>query len=198
MVSFANGVPDKARYRKFHIRNLKGEVDDYEAMREAVARRYTRVVNEKLPKPDLILVDGGKGQVSAAKGILDSLGLESIPLVGLAKKNEELFVPENRDALRLPEGSPPLRVLQHVRDEAHRFATTFRAGLQTKEISRSSLEEVPGIGPKRAARLLKAFQSIEAILETPPDIIAKSTGISEEKATELQNHLKGPDEDDPS
>ncbi|MFW6250209.1 MAG: excinuclease ABC subunit UvrC [Alkalispirochaetaceae bacterium] len=198
MVSFANGVPDKAQYRKFHIRNLKGEVDDYEAMREAMARRYTRVVNEKLPKPDLILVDGGKGQVSAAKGILDSLGLESIPLVGLAKKHEELFVPENPDPLRLPEGSPPLRVLQHVRDEAHRFATTFRAGLQSKEISRSTLEEVSGIGPKRAARLLKAFQSVEAILETPPDIIAKSTGISEEKATELQNHLKRADEGAPS
>jgi excinuclease ABC subunit C len=89
-------------------------------------------------------------------------------------------------------------VLQHIRDEAHRFATTFRAGLQTKEISRSTLEGVPGIGPKRAARLLKAFQSIEAILETPADIIAKSTGISEEKATELQDHLKGSDENDPS
>ena len=195
MVSFANGVPDKAQYRKFHIRNLKGQVDDYEAMREAVARRYTRVVNEKLPKPDLILVDGGKGQVSATKGVLDSLGLESIPLIGLAKKNEEIFLPEHPTPLRLPEGSSPLRVLQHVRDEAHRFATTFRAGLQTKEISRSTLEAVPGIGPKRAARLLKAFNSLESILETPADIIAKSTGLNEEKAKELQEYLKerGPD-----
>jgi len=190
LVSFQNGVPDKSQYRRFHMKSLNGQIDDFESMREVMARRYTRVLNERLPRPDLILVDGGKGQVSAAYGVLESLDMADIPLVGLAKRNEEIFVPHRADPIVLPEGSPPLRVLQHVRDEAHRFATTFRARLQKNDIALDTLEQVPGIGEKRSKRLLQAFGSLETIAETPPDIIAKSCAIPEIKAREIKEVLK--------
>jgi excinuclease ABC subunit C len=194
MVSFANGVPDKSAYRKFHVKHLEGNIDDFEAMREVIARRYTRVLNEKLPKPDLILVDGGKGQVSAATEILDSLGLGDITVVGLAKRNEEIFTRESPEALILPEGSEPLRVLQAVRDEAHRFATTFRSKMQQKTLSLETLQSVPGIGEKRGKRIMQAFGSLEAVAETPPDIIAKTVGIPEEKAQEVVRSIRDREE----
>jgi excinuclease ABC subunit C len=190
LVSFSNGVPDKSQYKRYRIRTLdEGQIDDFASMREVIARRYTRVKNEKLPRPDLILIDGGKGQVHAAQEILTALDLP-IPLVGIAKREEELFVPERSDPIVLPEGNPALRVLQYVRDEAHRFATTYRAGLQKKDIVTSALEKVPGIGPKRAMRIMRAFPGIDGILETPADIIAKSTGISENKALEVQEYVR--------
>jgi excinuclease ABC subunit C len=190
MVSFANGVPDKSQYRKYHVKHLEGNIDDFEAMREVVARRYTRILNEELPRPDLILVDGGRGQVSAAVEILDSLGLGEITVVGLAKRNEELFTRDNPEPVVLPEGSPPLRVLQAVRDEAHRFATTFRSRLQQKTLSLETLQSVPGIGEKRGRRIMQAFGSLDSVAETPPDIIAKTVGITEEKAKEVVRAIR--------
>lgn len=191
MVSFQNGVPDKANYRRFKIKTLaSGQVDDFAAMRETIARRYTKVKNERLPRPGLILVDGGKGQVSAAKDILNALGLEEIPLVGLAKRNEELFLPGQSEAVLLPEGSPPLRVLQHVRDEAHRFATTYRAALQKTDVVKSALEKVRGVGPRRAERIMRAFPSAESLLETPVDIVAKSTGLNESMVLTVQQFVR--------
>ena len=186
MVSFLNGIPNKAEYRRYHVKGLEGRIDDFDAMREVVARRYTRVLNERRDRPDLILVDGGKGQVSATKEILDSLGLENTPILGLAKKNEEIFLPSRNEPVTLPEGSPPLRLLQHVRDEAHRFATSFRSRMQQKEISVSTLERVPGIGNKRSRRILQAFGGLETVAETPPDMIAKTVGIPEEKARQVK------------
>ncbi len=186
MVSFLNGIPNKAEYRRYHVRGLEGKIDDFEAMREVIARRYTRILNEKKDRPDLIVLDGGKGQVSAGKEILDSLGLEDTPLLGLAKQNEEIFLPHRAEPVSLPEGSPPLRLLQHIRDESHRFATTFRARMQQKEISVSTLERVPGIGPKRSKQILQAFGGLETVAETPPDMIAKTVGITEEKARQVR------------
>lgn len=191
LVSFSNGVPDKSQYRRYRIKSLKdGQIDDFASMREVVARRYTRVRNEKLPRPDLILIDGGKGQIGAVQEILTALDMD-IPVVGLAKRNEELFVPEQPEAIRLPEGSPPLRVLQHVRDEAHRFATTYRAGLQKSDVVTPLVQKVPGIGAKRATRIMKAFPDLDSLLETPVDIIAKSTGISEDQAGALKELISG-------
>jgi excinuclease ABC subunit C len=190
LVSFSNGVPDKSQYKRYRIRTLKeGQIDDFAAMREVIARRYTRVKNEKLPRPDLILIDGGKGQVSAAASILEALEVP-IPVVGLAKRNEELFLPGQTDPIVLPEGTPPLRVLQHVRDEAHRFATTYRAGLQKRDVVTSVFQRVPGVGPKRAARLMRAFPDPESLLETPVDIIAKSVGMSGEQVRTVQEFLR--------
>ncbi|MCL2792105.1 MAG: excinuclease ABC subunit UvrC [Spirochaetaceae bacterium] len=164
MVSFYNGKPDKPEYRVFRIKTLQDrEVDDYASIREVVARRYTRLKNEGLPMPDLILIDGGKGQLNAAKGILEALGIDDINIASLAKQEELLFVPEKDEPVKLEEGTLPLRILQHVRDEAHRFATTFNKNMRKKELSFSMLEEIPGIGAERSKKILMEFGSVDNI-----------------------------------
>ena len=143
MVSFFNGKPDKSQYRTFHIKTLEnGEIDDYQSMREVIARRYARVQNDQLPEPDLILVDGGKGQLNVAVHILKALDMSHIPVAGLAEKNEEIYLPGEKDPIVLPRTSEALKILQNVRDESHRFANKFRTTLQTKDI-REAAEAVP-------------------------------------------------------
>ena len=143
MVSFFNGKPDKAQYRMFHIKTLEnGEIDDYQSIREVIARRYARVQNDQLPEPDLILVDGGKGQLNVAVNILKALDMSHIPVAALAGENEEIFLPGAKDPIVLPRTSEALKVLQNVRDESHRFANRFRTTLQTKDI-REAAEAVP-------------------------------------------------------
>jgi excinuclease ABC subunit C len=191
LVSFYRGVPDKKSYRTFHIKTLGGEIDDFEAVREAVARRYTRIKNEGGEKPDLVLIDGGKGQLGAARGILDALDLQDIPVIGLAKKNEEVFITGEKKPVVLPEGSPSLRILQAVRDEAHRFATGFNQRLRKKAVSLETLTSVPGIGERRGQRLLERFGSREAIGEAASEDIAKAAGVSLAVAQMLKKRLGG-------
>ena len=131
MVCFIDGQPKKSQYRKFKLRNIKG-IDDFASMREVIFRRYKRVLEENLPLPDLILVDGGKGQLSSAKGILDSLGLSFIPVIGLAKKMEEVYKPEFSEPQSISKTSPGLVLLKQIRDESHRFAITFHRLLRDK------------------------------------------------------------------
>lgn len=176
MVSFNNGRPDKKNYRKYHIRSLQGKIDDFKAIREVIARRYSKVLNEGMDPPDLILVDGGKGQVTSALGVLRSLGLGNIPLIGLAKRIEEI-VPVEGAPFTLPETSPALRLLQHVRDEAHRFATTFQQSMRQKQLDLPTLRQIPGIGPKRAVTLLREYTSIKALADSSPSDIVEKTGI---------------------
>ncbi len=190
MVSFKNGTPDKENYRRFHIRGLNGKVDDYEAMREVIARRYTRVMNERMDAPDLVLVDGGRGQVRAASEILSALGLESVPLAGLAKREEEIFLPRRSDPLRLPQSSDALKILQRVRDESHRFATSFNTQLRKKDVKLTILEEIPGIGPKRAAAITRSLGSLEDIATASPEKIAEVAGVTSEKAEEIVRHIR--------
>lgn len=191
MVSFYNGNPDKSAYRRFHIKSLDGKIDDYEAIREVVARRYSRVVNDDLERPDLILIDGGKGQVHAARSILDALGLDSLPLIGLAKEFEEIHFPGSGDPLCLPEGNEALRVLQAVRDESHRFATGFNRQMRKKKgLALTSLESLDGIGPKRAARLLQHFGSLEAIMDAPAEVIGQVAAISSGRAESVRDALR--------
>ncbi len=177
LVSFHNGVPDTSRYRSFNLRTLDGGIDDFEAMREVIARRYSRVRNEGSATPDLILVDGGKGQVAAAREILESLEMDAIPVVGLAKRNEEIFLPGRSEPVTLPKGAPPLKILQYVRDEAHRFATSRRAGKQAKELAMTVLEGVPGLGPKRLKRLLEEFGSPGEIARHSAAELSARTGL---------------------
>jgi excinuclease ABC subunit C len=190
MVSFFDGIPDKANYRKFLIKTLDGKIDDYEAMREVIARRYTRIVNEKLEVPDLILVDGGKGQVNAAVGIISALGLERIAIAGLAKREEEIFLPGRSEPCRLPETSPGLKVLQRVRDESHRFATTFNKSLRKKGLKLTTYTDIPGIGDVRSKKLLLAFGSRANAAQAAPAELAKVLNIGLEKAKEFSDRLK--------
>ncbi len=188
LISFWNGNPDRKNYRKFHVKSLQGAIDDFQAMKEVVARRYSRLFNEGKEMPDLILIDGGKGQVNAAHAVLTALGLD-IPLVGLAKREEELFLPHTTDPILLPRGSSALRVLQAVRDETHRFATGFNQKLRSKVLKLTTLEGVPGIGEKRSQRLLKEFGGLEELAVAEPSEIALRGGISEALAETVKTYL---------
>ncbi|MGA2477237.1 MAG: excinuclease ABC subunit UvrC [Spirochaetia bacterium] len=189
MVRFTDGRPDRRLYRAFNIRSLDGKVDDFASIREAVARRYTRVLNEELEHPDLILIDGGRGQLSAALGILRSLGLSEIPVIGLAKKEEEIYLPEREETLRLDEASPSLRILEAVRNESHRFATTLNKKKRAKRLALTLLEGVPGIGQTRSRRLMEVFGSVEAILGADVDALQKKAGLPRETAAMLLARL---------
>jgi len=190
MISFVDGRPDRVAYRHYKILGTGGEVNDFKAIAEVVARRYQRLLNEEKPLPNLILVDGGRGQVSAAWGVLEALNLnDKISLVGLAKKNEELWQPDSSKAVKLPEGDPGLRVLQYVRDEAHRFATSRNQRLRAKDVKLTTLEGVPGIGPARSAKLLGQYKSLEGIYDRTLNEIAKTAGVGMEVAETLRNFL---------
>ena len=189
LIRFTDGRPDRKLYRAFSIRSLDGKVDDFESIREAVARRYTRVLNEELEKPDLILIDGGKGQLSAARGVLASLGMQEVPVIGLAKKKEEIFLPGREDSLLLDEASPSLRILEAVRDECHRFATTLNRKKRAKRVALTLLESVPGVGQARSRRLMQVFGSVEAILAATVDDVQKKAGLPRETAAMLLARL---------
>jgi excinuclease ABC subunit C len=181
LVSFLEGVPDKKNYRHFRIRSTEGMVDDFQSMREVVTRRYTRLLADGSELPDLILIDGGIGQVNAAKGVLEAIGAD-LELVGLAKRDEELWLPNAKDPIRLPKSSEALKVLQYVRDETHRFATGHNQKLRSKALSLEGLESVAGIGPARAKALMKAFGSLEAIAAADIGNLREKCGLSEATA----------------
>jgi excinuclease ABC subunit C len=177
LISFKDGVPDKKNYRYFKLRTVVGVVDDFAAMREAVRRRYSRLIREGKELPDLVLIDGGIGQVNAAQGVLDELGLD-LDLVGLAKRDEELWLPRAKEPVRLSKRSEALKVLQHLRDETHRFATGLNQRLRSGDLFFPVLESVDGIGPKRAAAVMKAYGSVANIAAAPPEEIAERCRIS--------------------
>ncbi|HVP19431.1 MAG TPA: excinuclease ABC subunit UvrC, partial [Spirochaetia bacterium] len=189
LIRFTDGRPDRKLYRAFTIRTLDGKIDDFESIREAVARRYTRVLNEELEKPDLIVIDGGKGQLSAARGVLGALGMDATPVIGLAKKKEEIFLPGREDSLLLDEASPSLRILEAVRDECHRFATTLNRKKRARRVALTLLEAVPGVGQARSRRLMQVFGSIEAILGASVDEVQKKAGLPRETAAMLLARL---------
>jgi excinuclease ABC subunit C len=186
LISFKKGVPDRKNYRVFKLRTVIGIVDDYAAIREAVTRRYSRLIREGKELPDLLLIDGGIGQVNAAKTVLDQLGL-SFGVVGLAKRDEELWLPAAKNAIRLPRRSEALKVLQFVRDETHRAATSLNQRLRSKDICFSILESVDGVGAKRAARLMKVYTSLERIAAAAPEAMLIQCGL---QSIEQANALK--------
>jgi excinuclease ABC subunit C len=189
LISFKNGVPDRKNYRSFKLRTVVGVVDDFAAMREAVHRRYSRLIREGKELPDLVLIDGGIGQVNAAKGVFDELGITS-DLVGLAKRDEELWLPYARKPVRLSKRSEALKVLQFVRDETHRFATSLNQRLRSGDLTFPALESVEGIGHKRAAALMKTYGSLEAIAAAPPEALAESCRLSETAARAVRAAAK--------
>ncbi len=161
MVCFVDGKPKKSDYRKFKLRTVEG-VDDFAAMAEVIERRYSGSLATELPLPDLIVIDGGKGQLSAAVAVLERLGLK-IPIIGLAKRLEEVFLPNESLPFNLPKTSSSLKLLQQVRDEAHRFAITFHRELRDRRTLSTELMEIDGIGKAKAEKLLKIFGSVAQV-----------------------------------
>jgi excinuclease ABC subunit C len=159
LVRFVNGLPDKSGYRLFRIRGDIGN-DDFRAMEQVVGRRYRRLYAERRPLPDLIVIDGGKGQVHSAMKAFLAHEIPALPLIGLAKREESIVFPGGLPDLRLPPHSPALRLLQHLRDEAHRFANTYNAKLRSKKIRESVLDGFSGLGPARKASLLAHFKTL--------------------------------------
>lgn len=194
MVSFKDGSPDKANYRRFRITSVGGQ-DDFASMAEVIRRRYSRILTEskagaaKVRLPDLIIVDGGKGQLGAARVELDALGLAGIPLMGLAKQHEEIFRPGHPHPLRLPEDSGALKLLQRIRDEAHRFANGYHQILLKRRIAESLLDECPGVSENRKALLLQAFGSVQRLRKATAEQIASVEGIGPKLAGQLVAYL---------
>ncbi len=175
LVVFVDGKPKKSLYRRFIIKAVDG-VDDFASMREVVERRYTRLKHESIPLPELIMVDGGKGQLSSAVSILNSLGYKSYNIIGLAKRLEEIFFPGDSEAQTIPKTSSSLKLLQHLRDEAHRFAITFHRERRSKRTFQTELTEIEGIGETIATKLLVEFKSVNEIKKKSFDELSAVVG----------------------
>jgi excinuclease ABC subunit C len=176
MVRFVDGRPDKAGYRHFNIKTVVG-ADDFASMKEIVGRRYKRIMEEEGVYPDLIIVDGGKGQLSSACEALQELGLYGkIPTIGIAKKLEEIYYPEDSVPLHINKKSPGLMLMQKIRDEAHRFAITFHRQKRSKAVFKTELETIPGVGKKTADRLLAHFKSWKKIKEATEEELKAIVG----------------------
>jgi excinuclease ABC subunit C len=215
MVCFRNGVPDKDNYRRYRIRTVEGQ-DDFASMAEVVRRRYSRVLLENreadpdsaefsqltpaealerskfvaVRLPDLIIVDGGKGQLSSACRELQRLGLHELPIIGLAKEYEEIYRPGRALPLLLPRDSGALRLLQRIRDEAHRFANTYHQLLMKKRIGESILDDCPGVSQNRKNLLLRKFGSVNRLRKATVEEIASAPGIGPKLAEEVHRFLQ--------
>ncbi len=214
MVRFTNGHPDNQNYRRYRIQTVTGQ-DDFASMAEVVFRRYSRILREntseeiehsqeslidvqrrlakdgkaKIILPDLIIVDGGKGQLSSALKQLRALGLQELPIIGLAKQREEVFFPGQSEPLLIPHDRGALKLLQRIRDEAHRFANGYNELLYRRRMKESALDDCPGMSPRRKALLLEKFGSVARIRKATPKEIAKISGISEKFADNILKHL---------
>jgi excinuclease ABC subunit C len=199
MVVFEDGKPRNSEYRRFRVRTVEGP-NDFASHQEVLRRRFHRARQgeegsaEELRwrLPDLVIIDGGKGQVSAAKEILDGMGLGDLPLAGIAKEREELFLPGRSDPIMLPATSPALYLVQRLRDEAHRFAITYHRDLRAKRTMRSKFDDLPGVGPKRRQALLRVFGSLKRVREAPVEQIAAVPGIGAALAAKIKATLNPP------
>jgi excinuclease ABC subunit C len=189
LVWFEAGRPRKSEYRKFKIRGL-GQQDDYAAIQEVLTRYLTRRREEEQPIPDLVVIDGGKGQLSAAVAAATQLGFPDLPIVSLAKREEEVFLPGRSDSLRLPRRSPSLRLLQRARDEAHRFGLAYNRKRRTQRTITSELLSIPGVGPTKRRRLLERFGSLAGVRSASVAELASVPGFSVRQAERILDHLK--------
>jgi excinuclease ABC subunit C len=196
MVVFEEGRPRSGDYRRFRIRTVEG-TDDFASHREVFRRRFKRALASEEGSaeelrwrlPDLVIIDGGKGQVSAGRGVLDDLGLHDVPLAGIAKEREELFLPGRSDPVVLPATSQALYLVQRLRDEAHRFAITYHRQLRAKAQTKSALDDLPGVGPARKRALLRVFGSTRALKGATVEEIAAVPGIGDAIAIRIREHL---------
>jgi excinuclease ABC subunit C len=197
MVVFENGEPKTSDYRRFQIKTVEGP-NDFASLQEVLARRFKRAKAEaeegsqgsKFAKlPDLIIIDGGKGQLSSAREVMHQLGVDDIPTFALAEEEELLFTEGKSEPIVLPKNSPSLYLVQRVRDEAHRFAVSYHRRLREKRAYKSILDEVPGIGPKRKKALLKAFGSLKGIREASLEELIQVEGMTRPAAETLLEYL---------
>ena len=209
MVVFIDGEPANAEYRQFKIRDIEGP-NDFAMMHQVISRRFMRGLKEReelaaLPAgerdaqarkarfadfPDLVIIDGGKGQLGAARDALRELNLEEIPTAGLAERLEEIYVEDQPEPIRLPDDSPALQLLQHIRDEAHRFALNYHRKLRSKRQSRSVLDEIEGVGPKRKKELIKHFGSVRAVREASLEALKAVPGLPAAVAERIYHELR--------
>jgi excinuclease ABC subunit C len=189
LVWFEAGRPRKSEYRKFKIRGA-GQQDDYAAIQEVLTRYFTRRKDEQLPLPDLVVIDGGKGQLSAAVTVVEQLGFPELPIISLAKREEEVFLPGRAESLRLPRRSPSLRLLQRARDEAHRFGLAYNRKRRTQRTITSELLSIPGIGPTKRRRLLERFGSLAGVRSASVAELASVPGFSQRQAERILDHLR--------
>ena len=187
-VWFENGRPKRAEYRKFKVKTVEG-TDDFASMHEVVRRYFERRIRDEKPLPDLIVIDGGKGQLSAAHAALAEVGITDRPLISLAKREEEIFIWGREEALKLSRRSPALRLLQQARDEAHRFAVTYNRKRRSMRTVTSELLKVPGIGPVKRRQLLQEFGSVQGVREAGEEAIARLPGFNPERARKLLESL---------
>lgn len=198
MVVFENGRPRRDAYRHFKV-HLSGKPDDYAMMKEVVRRRFRRglaeLSNPTINRgkfsdlPDLLLIDGGKGQLKVAVDVLRELNIEGMDVIGLAKRHEEVFKPGQSESIQLPMESEALLLLRRIRDEAHRFAVSYHRKLRSQRSLSSVLDDIPGIGPKRKSALMKAFGSVDRLAHTTASDISIGAGVSEALATKILSHL---------
>lgn len=177
LISFKDGLSNRSGYRRFNIKSLDGKIDDYASMREVISRRYKRVIEENLTRPGLVFTDGGKGQVNAAREILDDLGLADIPVVGLREKEEIIVFDDDREDLVLPLTHPALRLLIEIRDECHRFALTANQNLRSTDSRFKLLCSIRGVGEVRAKKIMEEFESIDNILASSCEELSKRAKI---------------------
>ncbi len=189
MVVFEEGLPKKSGYRKFRIKTVSGAPDDFASMREVVGRRYKRLLEEGKDLPDLVLVDGGKGQLGAAVEALEELGLGEQPVVSLAKREELIFVRGRDQPIALPRSSPVLQLVQRVRDEAHRFAIGFHRQVRSRRTIASELDDIPGIGAAKRRKLLSVFGSLRGVRGATEGELAGVVGKT--TAARLRAHFDG-------
>jgi len=195
MVVFEEGKPKPSHYRRFRIKTVSG-ANDYAMLQEVVKRRFKRSLKSDASTPntwailpDLVLIDGGKGQLNSALAAMREVGVGSVPTASLAKENEEIFVPQKREPIILPRSSPGLQLLQRLRDEAHRFALGYHQKIRKRQTFASALDTIPGIGAKRKRALLKQFGSVQAVREAPIEELTTTRGMSKNLAQKVKEHL---------
>ncbi len=190
MVCFKNGKPYRKKYRRFKIKTVEG-IDDFSMMNEVIKRHFKRKFDENIKMPELLMVDGGKGQLSSALKALTEVGTPAFPVIGLAKKREEIFLPGKSEPILLDKTDPALKLLQAVRDEAHRFAITYNREIRLKRINESILDDIPGIGTERKRAILRSYSSISELRKaTPEQISQRIDNIGIKLAYEISDYLK--------
>jgi len=188
LVTFINAKPKKSEYRRFKIKTVKG-IDDFAMMAEVIKRRYTRLIKEKKNFPDLILIDGGKGQLSSAKSVMSNLHLDDISVVGLAKRLEELYLPDSNEPILLPRDSTALILLRRIRDEAHRFAIAYHRKLRKKGGITSRLDDIPGLGKNKKQELWKYFKTISKMRSESVEDLCEVNGIGKKLSRTIWEYL---------